>query len=143
MRFELGRLKKDIDKMKATRELIEKALPGWEVVEGEDGEFDISSYSPAGENVVMSLVGDTFDDMARSAEDYYNDFDPQDHAAQIYHAKHYGTEDEKRFYAGALGDLEDLLKDAKAIDKMYYSVYQNLSKAYEEGQDDGDDSGQE
>ena len=128
---------------KVTKEWLESILPDWEVSSCGDGDFELSSYSPAGENIVMSLDGDTFDEMARFAEGYYNDFDPQDHAAQIYHAKHYGTEDDQRFYAGAPDDLEDLLEDAKAIDEMYYSVYQKLCKAYEEGHDDGDDSEEE
>ena len=128
---------------KITKEMIEGLFPDWEVSSCGDGGFELSSHSPAGENVVMSIVGDTFDEMARYAGSYYDDFDSQDHAAQIYHAKHYGTEDEQRFYAEAPGDLEDLLEDAKAIDEMYYYVYQKLCKAYEEGQDDGDDSEEE
>lgn len=128
---------------KITKEMIEGLFPDWEVSSYGDGGFELSSYSPAGENVIMSLAGDTLDEMARFAESYYNDFDPQDHAAQIYHAKHYGTECEQEFYAGAPSDLEDLLEDAKAIDEMYYSVFQKLCKAYEEGQDDGNDSEEE
>ena len=106
---------------KVTKEWLESILPDWEVSSCGDGDFELSSYSPAGENIVMSLDGDTFDEMARFAEGYYNDFDP----------------------AGAPDDLEDLLEDAKAIDEMYYSVYQKLCKAYEEGHDDGDDSEEE
>ena len=128
---------------KVTKERLDELFPDWEVSSCSDWGFELSSHSPAGENVLMSLDGDTFDEMARFAESYYNDFDPQDHAAQIYHAKHYGTQDEQRFYAGAPDGLEDLLEDAKAIDEMYYSVYQKLCKAYKEGQDDGDDSEEE
>ena len=128
---------------KVTKERLESILPDWEVSSCSDGDFELSSYSPAGENIVMSLDGDTLDEMARFAESYYNDFDPQDHAAQIYHAKHYGSADEQRFYAGAPDDLEDLLEDAKAIDEMYYSVYQTLCKAYNEDLGDGDDSEEE
>lgn len=128
---------------KVTKERLESILPDWEVSSCGDGDFELSSYSPAGENIVMSLDGDTLDEMARFAESYYNDFDPQDHAAQIYHAKHYGSEDEQRFYAGAPDDLEDLLEDAKAIDEMYYSVYQTLCKAYNEDSGDGDESEEE
>jgi hypothetical protein len=128
---------------KITKEKLENILSDWDVSSCGDGDFELSSHSPAGENVVMSLVGDTFYDMARFASSYYDDFDPQDHAAQIYHAKHYGTAEEQRFFAGAPDDLEDLLEDAKAIDEMYYSVYQKLCKAYEEDQDDGDDSEEE
>ena len=111
---------------KVTKERLDELFPDWEVSSCSDWGFELSSHSPAGENVLMSLDGDTFDEMARFAESYYNDFDPQDHAAQIYHAKHYGTQDEQRFYAGAPDGLEDLLEDAKAIDEMYYSVYQKL-----------------
>lgn len=125
---------------KVTKERLESILPDWEVSSCGDGDFELSSYSPAGENIVMSLDGDTLDEMARFAESYYNDFDPQDHAAQIYHAKHYGSADEQRFYAGAPEDLEDLIADAKEIDEMYYAVYQALYSAWQEEKDDGNDS---
>lgn len=125
---------------KVTKELLESILPDWEVSSYGDGGFELSSYSPAGENILMSLVGDTLDDMARFAESYYNDFDPQDHAAKIYHAKHYGTADEQRFYASAPEDLKDLIEDAEDIDNMYYSVYLALCEKYKEDSGDGDDS---
>ena len=127
---------------KVTKELLEKMFPDWEV-SGEEGSFDLSSHSNAGENVVIPIMGDTLYDMASYVETIYNDFDPQDHAAQIYHAKHYGSADEQRFYAGAPGDLEDLIADAKEIDEMYYAVYQTLCKAYNEDLGDGDDSEEE
>ena len=123
---------------KITREKMESLFPDWDVSSFGDGDFELSSHSPAGENVIMSLAGDTFDEMARLAASYYDDFDPQDHAAQIYHAKHYGSEDEQRFYAGAPADLEDLLEDAKAIDEMYYAVYTALIRAWEEEPDDAE-----
>ena len=125
---------------KVTKERLESILPDWDVSSCSDGDFELSSHSPEGENVIMSLEGDTLDEMARFAESYYNDFDPQDHAAQIYHAKHYGSADEQRFYAGAPGDLEDLIADAKEIDEMYYAVYQALYSAWQKEKDDGNDS---
>lgn len=117
---------------KVTKELLEKILPEWDVDEYEDGGFDVSSHSPEGEHVIVSLNGDTLSQMACCVDEIYNDFDPQDHAAQIYHEKHYGTPEEREFYASAPDDLEDLLADAKAIDEMYYSVADALRRADEE-----------
>ncbi len=128
---------------KITKETMKKLFPDWHVSEcqysnNENG-FELSTHSPAGEEVLLDVYGETLYDMVRNVVHYYDDFDPEDHAAQIYHAKHYGTEDEQRFYSDAPGGLEELLEDAKWIDNIYYSVYETLCKAYDEGIGDGDD----
>lgn len=128
---------------KITREMMEELFPDWYVSEcnyanNENG-FEFSTHLPAGEEVLLDVYGETFDDMARNVERYYNDFDPEDHAAQIYHAKHYGTPDQQSFFASAPDSLEALLEDARWIDNIYYAVYSTLCKAYEEGIGDGDD----
>lgn len=123
---------------KVTKELLERVLPEWSIYQDSDSSFEVTRHSPAGEEIVMDLSGENLGEMARFSEEYYNGFDPQDHAAQIYHAKHYGSEDEQRFYSGAPADLEALLEDAKAIDEMYYSVYTALRRAWEEEPDDAE-----
>lgn len=123
--------------LEITKETIEKILPDWHVHAYPDGSFDLSAHSPAGEDVLVTLVGDTAGQMADYVERTYDDFDPQDHAAQIYHEKKYGTPEERAFYAAAPEDLNDLIDDALAIDKMFYSVAQalrNLEKDAEDGE---------
>lgn len=116
--------------MKVTKEMLQGILKDWRVVAyDDDGSFDVSQHSPEGEEIVMSLQGETLEDMAHFVEEYRRDYDAGDHAAQIYHAKHYGSADEQRFFASAPESLEDLLKDAKAIDKMYQSLAKKLASA--------------
>lgn len=124
---------------KVTKKRLEAILPDWEVEQYGDGFFEIYRHSPAGEQVIMSLQGKNLGEMATNSESYYDDFDPADHAAVIYHKKWYGTEDEKLFYAWALGDIDDLLKDARTIDNWYYEVGRALREAWEAEEDDGQD----
>ena len=125
---------------KVTKELLDGLLPDWDVTKFSDTSYDISRHSPAGEEVVMSLQGENLGEMATCAEEYYNGFDADDHAAVIYHQKHYGTPDEQRFYASAPGDLSDLIEDARIIDNWYYEVGHALRRAWEKEEDRGDDS---
>ena len=124
---------------KITKEILEKLLPDWGVTQYEDGSFELETHSPEGEDVLLTLQGDTFEEMTRFVEGYYDDFDPDDHAAQIYHAKHYGTAEEQRFYAPAPESLEDLLEDARWIDNAYWQVREKLLEASQKEEDDGDD----
>lgn len=120
------------------KEIIEKILPEWNVIEYSNG-FDVETHSPSGEDVIVSLQGDSLDDMSRFVKEYYEDFDPDDHAAQIYHAKHYGSEDEQRYYASAPGDLQALIEDANWIDGAIKEVADALYDAYMSGEYDEDD----
>lgn len=125
---------------KVTKEILESILPDWEVSNLTETRFDITRHSPAGEEVVMSLQGENLGEMATFAENYYDDFDADDHAAVIYHLKHYGTPEEQKFYASAPRDIDDLLRDARTIDNWYYEVYSRLRDAWDEEEDDGDDT---
>lgn len=114
---------------KITIQSLEKRLDGWSVYGSVEEGFELSGYSPAGENIILDLRGKTLDEMADYLEQYYESFDPDDHAAQIYHEKHYGTEDMQRFYASAPDDLTDLLDDAHAIEDMISDVIGKLRRA--------------
>ena len=113
---------------KMTEARLGGLLPDWKVyVSGSD--VELTRHSPAGEEVCVSMTLDTAAEMAKQASSYYDDFDPEDHAALIYHAKHYGSDDQQRFYAGAPDSLEDLVADAHAIDNLYYKIYEVLINA--------------
>ena len=112
-----------------SKETLEKVLPEWSVcVEAEDM-FELSRHSPQGEEVLLDIQGKTLDELSDSAFQVYDEFDADDHAAEIYHAKHHGDENARRFYASAPDDLGMLIKDAKAIDEMYYEVGDKLRQA--------------
>lgn len=115
---------------KPTNADLKKILPDWDVMGTVEEGFDIEAHSPAGEDILMSLSG-TLGEMILQAESVYDDYDPDDHAAVIYHAKHYGSEDDQRFYASAPGMLEDLVEDSHAIDNMYWGVLEALRGAEE------------
>ena len=126
--------------MKAMQKKIEKVLEtafadhddsSWSVYDcGEKGGcYELSGYSPAGENVVITVRGRTFSELADDAEDAWNAFDADTHAAEICTAKNSGNPDMERFYAAAPDSLRDLQEDAEAIDKMYERVYEAFRAA--------------
>ena len=109
---------------------LKKMFPDWKIYQySDEGSFDLSGYSPEGENIVVTISGSTFAELARDAAVEHERFDADDHAAQIYHAKHYGSDDEQRFFAGAPEKLKDLLKDARAIKRMLKEVAMALEVA--------------
>ena len=119
--------------MAVSKEKLEKLLKFWDVHECKFGSdepgFELSTHSPEGEEVCLSLYGDTIEEMANVALAAATDFDPDGHAAVIYHVKQYGTADEKRFYAGAPDSLKDLLHDAKWIKRAYMDAAKTLARS--------------
>ena len=112
-----------------SEELLQRVLPEWHVYAEADDMFELSRHSPLGEEILLDVQGKTLDELADSAFQYYDDFDADDHASEIYHAKHHGDENARRFYASAPDDLGMLLKDARDIDNMYYEVGDKLRQA--------------
>jgi hypothetical protein len=93
------------------------------------GSFEISTYSPAGENVIISLDGSTLAELAADVRNAAEAFDAEEHAAIILVAKRSGTADERRFYADAPDSLRELLEDAEAIKALYESLAAALCNA--------------
>lgn len=112
-----------------SKEELEKILPEWSVYAESEDMFELSRHSPQGEEVLLDLQGKTLEELSDSAFQVYDEFDADDHASEIYHAKHHGDENARRFYASAPDDLGMLLRDAKAIDEMYYEVGDKLRQA--------------
>ena len=94
-----------------------------------DSSPEISTYSPAGENVLICLNGSTLAELANDAREAREDFNPEEHAVQILTAKRSGTENERRFYAAAPDSLRDLLEDAEAIAGLYKALENELKAA--------------
>ena len=111
---------------------LEALLPDWRVMPcNEAGDaicFELEAWSPAGEDVIISLCGDTIEELAHDAQEAWDGFDPEEHAAEILVAKRAGDENARRFYAAAPDSLRDLLEDAEAIDAMYKGVCESLNK---------------
>ena len=104
----------------------------WNVYDcGGGGSFEISTYPPAGENVLISLDGSTLAELANDARNAAEAFDAEEHAARILTAKRSGTENERRFYADAPDSLRDLLEDAEEIAKLHKALFQALKTAAE------------
>ena len=112
-----------------SEELLQKVLPEWHVYVEADDMFELSRHSPLGEEILLDVNGKTLDELSDSAFQVYDEFDADDHASEIYHAKHHGDENVRRFYASAPDDLGMLLKDARDIDNMYYEVGDRLRQA--------------
>lgn len=115
--------------MEVLKEQVQKILSDYSVTSFNGDGVDVEWWSPAGEDVCLSLPGKTLRELANFAKLEYLSFDPDDHAAQIYHAKHYGSADQQNFYAGALSRLQDLVEDAEAINTFYKDVWEKLEDA--------------
>lgn len=120
-------MKKQLEKITATLE--ESTGATWSVYDCGDGNKEFSTYSPAGENVIITIYGETVAALAEYAKESWDLFDAEEHAAEILIAKRSGDENKKRFYASAPDSLCELLEDAEAIDSLYKALYDALTAA--------------
>lgn len=114
---------------KKLQEKVDKILRSDYKVSFDDEGVTVEFWSPVGEDMPEYFRGETLRELAADAREAYEAFDADDHAAQIYHAMHYGTVDQQRFYAGMPESLEDLLEDAKAIKRTLKDIVDKLEKA--------------
>ena len=101
----------------------------WHVYDCGDGNKEFSTYSPAGENVIITIYGETVAALAEYAKESWDLFDADEHASEILIAKRSGDKDKERFYAAAPDSLRELLEDAEAIKALYKSLYDALTAA--------------
>lgn len=101
----------------------------WRVCDCGDGDFEFSTYSPAGENIIITLYGETLAGLAESAAEAVEAFDADGHAAEIYYLKHEGHDYQRKYYAAAPDSLSKLLEDAEAIKTLYKSLCDALKAA--------------
>ena len=87
---------------------------GWEVYETED-DIELRKFSPLGEDDGFSVDADKFIEGVRK---YWQDFEPDEHAAMWFNAKDR--------VPGVPRDLQALLNDAKAIDEMIDDLAEEL-----------------
>lgn len=106
-------------------------LNNLEVVPLKDGasdDFEIVGMTPGGDLIVVPVKGDIFG-MAGCVRRIYSGFSPDDHAAMIYHVKHFGSADDREKYKSLPDGLEDLLNDAKFIDCTLGKLFDALLEA--------------
>lgn len=92
---------------------------GWEVYETED-DIELRKCSSLGEDFGFSVKADKF---LEDLRDYYEDFDPEEHAATWYNAKNN--------VRGVPQSLRALLDDAIEIDGMLENLCIELSRPEE------------
>lgn len=86
---------------------------GWDVYECDKTSYELSQYSPAGEDFGFSINGKNDVELVREIKEYYNSFDPEEHALMMINAK------------GA-PSIRCLLIDADEIEKMLKELAENL-----------------
>ena len=79
------------------REKVDKVLGSDYKVSFESEGVSVEFWSPADEDMPTYIRGNTIEELAADARKLYDSFDAEGHAAQIYHAKHYGNEETRRF----------------------------------------------
>lgn len=95
------------ERLRQKAEDLEWSVTAW------DGGWEFEKFSPAGEDFVFSVDGS---DIVASVKEYYEDFDPEEHATDLVIAKRNG-------FAG-VPDLRTLCDDADAIDEMLHELFE-------------------
>lgn len=96
----------------------------------EDGGcYELEQWSDAGEDVIITIRGTTLFELAEDARKAWENFDADEHAAEIYLAKRSASKHEREFYAAAPDTMRELLRDARNIKAMHRWVYRALYKA--------------
>lgn len=90
----------------------------WSVYIDKDcNEIEFSKYSPAGED--FSFVVSYNNDIVKSVKEYYEEFDPDEHATMWIEAR--GK------VSGVPNSIRELIDDAEAIKEMIFELYTHLS----------------
>lgn len=116
---------------KRMKNALDRLLPDFKVHDCDErgGCYEIESWSPEGEDVIITLRGATLAQLAADAREAWECFDAEEHAAEILVAKRTGTAEQQRYYAGAPDGLRDLLADAEEIKSMHGLVFEKLITA--------------
>lgn len=97
---------------------------GWTVTEDRNGIVEFAKCSPAGEDFMCTVETEN---LIADILDYYEDFDPEQHAAGwIYRKYQSSVKDE------SIPDIRTLIDDAEAIEDMLWDLYKKLEEAKED-----------
>lgn len=98
--------------------LLDKAeAMGWWYNTYDDGSVEIGQCSPVGEDFFFSIAGK---DIAAEVQEYYEDFDPDEHAKMWV--------ENMNTVNGVPKSVRILIDDAEAIDKMLMELADALQK---------------
>ena len=120
-------MKENLEKIAAALE--KETGAAWKVYDCGGGNYELSTYSPKGENIIITLYGETLAGLAENAREAWECFDAGGHAAEIYYLKHEGHDYQRKFYAGAPDNLRELLEDAEAIKTMIFGALRGALEA--------------
>lgn len=93
----------------------------WNVTECDDGTVELQQYTPAGEDFIFYVKASDF---RKEIEDYYEDFDIDEHVTMWLKAKEAGT--------AGVPTARELVHDAEAIEEMLKQLSYTVDKIYEE-----------
>ncbi len=82
----------------------------------------LTNYSPAGEELIITLYLDSEDEVTLQLYKLYNRFDEEDHAYELLNAKKQGL--------SGVPSMRELIDDAVAISEMYGQLYETAISAH-------------
>lgn len=91
-------------------------------VETDRNEFELSKYSPAGQDFNLSVTAKNADELIEKLYARYEDFDVSEEA-------YLWLDDSGHGKNGAPYDMKDLYEDMEACEKMILELHDALSKA--------------
>ncbi len=101
---------------------------GWRVSEYEqDGRkyAELENWSPAGENIVLTVWHDgTWESFRDELESIYDGFDTEEHITDLLKAKENGLQ--------GVPDVKTLVRDADEIDEMYLQLFETVRDKLDE-----------
>jgi len=106
---------------KRQRRIIESY--GWEITDcsfGVKKGYELSQYSPAGEDFSFDVEAESPDELVESVMRYATDFDPDEHAEMWIEARRYGR--------GGIPSIRQLIQDADDLEEMLNALAEGLAQ---------------
>lgn len=82
--------------------------------------FEFEKYSPAGEDFIFSIFGNSLKEFKENLKEFSETFDREDHVFELLEAKRNG-------FAG-VPDLDTLVEDSKDIESMLEELAEKIAK---------------
>lgn len=98
-----------VDSLAALMDKVDSLGWGYEI-DSENKCIELEQWSPAGEDFVFYVYGDTVDEIIQAIRDYADDFDIEEHVKMWL--------DAKEAKVSGVPDVCTLVEDAKAIQEM-------------------------
>lgn len=108
-----AKIKEETDWLIVSHDENEKGLVTWE----------LENFSPAGEDLVLSIEGITSEDMISDIVDFANNFDPDEHIERWIEARRIGVK--------GVPSTQVLVEDANAIGEMLQRLADKVNELKE------------